>query len=202
MTTATANQFDVDRCIEDGYLCEVTLGQGFDGRPTWVKARYIGPDGDGGHVVRLASDGPARGSLAERDDCFVRNIQPKPRTVQIQAWIGDNGVLQIERLDEPHRVNTTLPAADAKSITIDLDKCEQVQPDGVMTPDELMAYGLYVKRLCGGRLVIERPNGHLRWAIGAGWISPGGEYRATTFDTFAVAYKEATRIVKEGLHHA
>lgn len=194
METATDNQFDVDKCVnEDGRKCEFDVNNDGD----WREAYYIGPDVSVARsVIRSPHIGHSRPDSIET--CRIRNIQPKPRTQAIAVMENKDG--------ERYAYVPLIKAGHSRKVgevTIDLDKCEQVQPDGVMTPDELGKRGIAILPCLGngGTFRIARTTTGIGWNQGwrdGAWVSG----RPHWFPTFRAAQIEATRIIKEGLHHA
>jgi len=190
MTTAT-EQFDVDRCVnEDGKRCEVRPIVG----ATWDEATYIGVeevDGGVGYVVRVD------GALDRFDPRGIRNIQPKPRMLRLIIGLDHNCVPIIHRVGGGNifGVGHTMPV-DACEVTINLDTCEQVEPD-VMTPDELWDESIIMIASSGSWKVHDWNRG--LWWNGAEWASIEV---AKNFPVFRAAQIEATRIAREGKHNA
>lgn len=196
MTTATDNQFDADKCVRrDGRKCEFDVNNDGD----WREAYYIGPDVSVARsVIRSPHIGNSRPASIETRR--IRNIQPKPRT---------EGRYVIERPDGSRFLDIIQRKEDGLkcvgTVTIDLDKCEQVQPDGVMTPDELAQHGIYVSRTDDGRWCIERlaPVENEDWSRRDTWFR--GAWDFGSYDQYLnelSARIEASRIIKEGLHNA
>jgi len=189
MTTATDNQFDVDRCVnEDGGACEIRIS----GDP-WIKAHLVGNRMDSVSVFE------ANGRLYDYDVTAIRNIQPKPRMLRLIIGLDHNCVPIIHRVGGGNifGVGHTMPV-DACEVTINLDTCEQVEPD-VMTVDELRTEHLIYIELDGGRWRICQC---IPIAVWDGVKMNPSHDSSRYFDTHRAAQIEATRIAREGKHNA
>ena len=197
MTTAT-EQFDVDRCVnEDNRMC-----------------RYIDSEGVTRDGVYLSIDtSPDRAVLREQRHSgklisihrnLLRNIQPKPRTVAVYVYAGEiNGIpwASLSKMED-------IPDRLLGTITINLDTCEQVEPD-VMTAEQVIAKaGIEV----GGPVEDHRGEYYVyRNNKGPKYLTPssmewkdhccGGWWKSRELAT-AAAFYEATRILREGKHNA
>lgn len=197
MTTAT-EQFDVDRCVnEDGKRCEVRPIVG----ATWDEATYIGVEeveGEVGYVVRVNEE------LDRYTPRGIRNIPPKPRTAAVYVYAGEiNGIpwAALSKMED-------IPDRLLGTITINLDTCEQVEPD-VMTAEQVIAKaGIEV----GGPVEDHRGEYYVyRNNKGPKYLTPssmewkdhccGGWWKSRELAT-AAAFYEATRILREGKHNA
>jgi hypothetical protein len=188
MTEQKTDGFDVDRCVdEDGGLCEVQYG----GSPSvWKEAIYIGKDQSrGGHVFRY----DMQGGYGYRSPGHIRNIQPKPRTAKVYVFKAEGAEPFLSLHDAMSN-----PVSCVKTITINLDTFEQVEPD-VMTVDELRTEHLIYIELDGGRWRICQC---IPIAVWDGVKMNPSHDSSRYFDTHRAAQIEATRIAREGKHNA